>query len=123
VDVAARIAALEAENERLRERVTQLEGLGDGAILAPVDWRLTPAEARLFNGLMSRQMASKGALMDAIYQGRDEAEIKIVDVFVCKIRKKLKPFGIAIETVWGQGYRIPPEVKAQVRAIYGGLAA
>jgi hypothetical protein len=49
----------------------------------------------------------------------DEPEIKIVNVFMCKIRKKL---AIAsggkdyIETVWGRGYplREPQEVKAKV---------
>ncbi|MDE3830273.1 helix-turn-helix domain-containing protein [Sinorhizobium meliloti] len=28
------------------------------------------------------------------------------DVFVCKMRKKLARFGVTIETVWGQGYRL-----------------
>ncbi|NTF67715.1 winged helix-turn-helix domain-containing protein [Rhizobium rhizogenes] len=36
----------------------------------------------------------------------DEPGIKIVDIYVCKIRKKLTGLGLAIETVWGRGYRI-----------------
>jgi two-component system cell cycle response regulator CtrA len=39
----------------------------------------------------------------------DEPEVKIIDVFICKIRKKLEtasPGEHFIETVWGRGYRL-----------------
>jgi two-component system cell cycle response regulator CtrA len=38
----------------------------------------------------------------------DEPEVKIVDVFVCKIRKKLAAVGLGdfIGTVWGRGYTV-----------------
>ncbi|UFK26716.1 transcriptional regulator [Roseobacter phage RDJL6] len=49
----------------------------------------------------------KNAAMTELYGGLDEPEPKIVDVFVCKLRQKLKIIGVvdAIETVWGEGYR------------------
>jgi two-component system cell cycle response regulator CtrA len=36
----------------------------------------------------------------------DEPEVKIIDVFICKLRKKLAHAGAAdlIGTVWGRGY-------------------
>ncbi|HUZ33869.1 MAG TPA: helix-turn-helix domain-containing protein, partial [Xanthobacteraceae bacterium] len=45
--------------------------------------------------------------------GMDEPELKIIDVFVCKLRKKLANATSGdnyIETVWGRGYvlRDPP---------------
>ena len=46
-------------------------------------------------------------LLNHLYGGIDEPEVKIIDVFICKIRKKLttatggKDY---IETVWGRGY-------------------
>ena len=44
----------------------------------------------------------------------DEPETKIIDVFICKLRKKIEQSGAAqsgIKTVWGRGYRIDkPEV-------------
>ena len=45
--------------------------------------------------------------MDALYYDRPHAEpdSKIVDILVCKIRKKIKGSGWAVETVWGEGYR------------------
>jgi two-component system cell cycle response regulator CtrA len=99
---------LRAEIDTLRERVRQLEqALMPNAPL-PVEWGLTAAEARLFSALTARDMATKEQLMTALYSGRpdEEPEIKIIDVFVCKIRKKLKPFGVKINTVWGQGYSL-----------------
>jgi DNA-binding response OmpR family regulator len=78
---------------------------------------LTRMEARLMRALAEKQdrMVSKGALMDALYFDRTrEAEPKIVDVLVCKIRRKLKGSAWTIETVWGEGYRarLVPEASA-----------
>ena len=125
MDVAARIEGLEAENARLRERIAQLEAAMGMALITPLEWRLTPAEMRVFGVIMAREMATKDAVMAALYrdEGRDEAEIKIVDVFVCKIRRKLKPFGIGIETVWGRGYRMGRDAKALAEAQIGGVFA
>ena len=48
-----------------------------------------------------------------LYGGMDEPELKIIDVFICKLRKKLATASNGrnyIETVWGRGYvlREPP---------------
>ncbi len=53
--------------------------------------------------------------------GMDEPELKIIDVFICKLRKKLAAAANGkhhIETVWGRGYvlRDPQEAVAQVAA-------
>ena len=69
---------------------------------------LTKMEARLMRALAEKpdRMVSKSALMDAMYFDRaEEAEPKIVDVLVCRIRRKLRSSPWTIETVWGQGYR------------------
>lgn len=53
---------------------------------------------------------SKEMLLNHLYGGMDEPEIKIVDVFVCKIRKKLRAVGgHDIETIWGRGYVLRDE--------------
>jgi hypothetical protein len=50
---------------------------------------------------------TKEMFLNHLYGGMDEPEIKIIDVFMCKLRKKLagawngKDY---IETVWGRGY-------------------
>lgn len=76
---------------------------------------LTGQETRVFRALYEAKGRSltKEAILNAIYHGRiDTAEIKIVDVFICKIRKKIKGMGIEIETCWGSGYRVA-EVQPQ----------
>jgi two-component system cell cycle response regulator CtrA len=59
---------------------------------------------------------TKEMFLNHLYGGMDEPELKIIDVFICKLRKKLKDAtgGEApIETVWGRGYvlRDPVEEK------------
>jgi two-component system cell cycle response regulator CtrA len=49
---------------------------------------------------------TKEAFLNHLYGGMDEPEVKIIDVFICKLRKKLAQAGAAelIGTVWGRGY-------------------
>ncbi len=50
---------------------------------------------------------TKEMFLNHLYGGMDEPELKIIDVFICKLRKKLaKATGgeTYIETVWGRGY-------------------
>jgi two-component system, cell cycle response regulator CtrA len=50
---------------------------------------------------------TKEMFLDHLYGGKDEPELKIIDVFVCKLRKKLAQAtggNHYIETVWGRGY-------------------
>ena len=98
-----------AEIDTLRERVRQLENiLAPDDVHVPVEWRLTASEAKVFAHLTTREIATKQSLMLAMYSDRVEAEpeIKIVDVFICKMRKKLSRFGVEIVTVWGSGYSL-----------------
>ena len=57
---------------------------------------------------------TKEMFLNHLYGGMDEPELKIIDVFVCKLRKKLANASEGenyIETVWGRGYvlRNPPD--------------
>jgi two-component system cell cycle response regulator CtrA len=59
---------------------------------------------------------TKEMFLNHLYGGIDEPELKIIDVFVCKLRKKLSQSCGGenyIETVWGRGYvlRDPPAGK------------
>jgi two-component system, cell cycle response regulator CtrA len=64
---------------------------------------------------------SKEMFLSQLYGGMDEPEVKIIDVFICKLRKKLANASGGkgyIETVWGRGYvmREPGEVVAAISA-------
>jgi two-component system, cell cycle response regulator CtrA len=81
---------------------------------------LTGKEYRMLELLSLRKgtTITKEMFLSQLYGGMDEPEVKIIDVFMSKIRKKL---AIAsggkdyIETVWGRGYllREPQEVKGE----------
>ncbi|HUO23948.1 MAG TPA: response regulator transcription factor, partial [Caulobacteraceae bacterium] len=50
---------------------------------------------------------TKEMFLNHLYGGMDEPELKIIDVFICKLRKKLASAASGqhhIETVWGRGY-------------------
>lgn len=75
---------------------------------------LTRHEYLLFSRLLigRGQTMSKLQLLEGMYGGQDTPEVKIVDVYLCRLRDKLSKYEAAplIETVWGRGYRIESEV-------------
>jgi two-component system cell cycle response regulator CtrA len=62
------------------------------------------------------RVVSKGAIMDALYgDAEEEPKAKIVDVFLCKIKKRLGRD--TIQTVWGQGLRLGEAMNIQMSEI------
>ena len=71
--------------------------------------KLTGKEYSILELLVLRKGStlSKEIFLNHLYGGIDEPELKIIDVFVCKLRKKLAEAMDGenyIETVWGRGY-------------------
>ena len=61
---------------------------------------------------------TKEMFLNNLYGGMDEPEIKIIDVFICKLRKKLANASSGkdyIETVWGRGYVLRELSEGQAR--------
>ena len=70
---------------------------------------LTGKEYAILELLAVRKGATitKDMFLNHLYGGMDEPELKIIDVFICKLRKKLSSACGGenyIETVWGRGY-------------------
>ncbi len=70
---------------------------------------LTGKEYQMFELLSLRKgtTLTKEMYLNHLYGGMDEPELKIIDVFICKLRKKLSEATDGdnyIETVWGRGY-------------------
>jgi two-component system cell cycle response regulator CtrA len=69
---------------------------------------LTGKEYSILELLVLRKgmVLTKEAFLNHLYGGMDEPEMKIIDVFICKLRKKLAQAGEGslIGTVWGRGY-------------------
>ncbi|NPD69976.1 response regulator transcription factor [Lichenicola cladoniae] len=77
---------------------------------------LTSKEYELLEAMVLRKGAilTKDVLLDQLYGGRDAPNARTIDVFVCKLRKKLAACGVhdLIETVRGLGYILndtPPD--------------
>ena len=73
--------------------------------------RLTGKEYGILELLSLRKGATvtKEMFLIRLYGGVHEPEIKIIDVFVCKLRKKLAEAtggNHYIETIWGRGYML-----------------
>ncbi len=72
---------------------------------------LTPSEYKMLELLSLRKntVLTKEACLNHLYNGLSEPEIKIIDVFICKLRKKIAAAAggdSQIETVWGGGYML-----------------
>src|SRR5580692_4344868 len=96
-DYEARMRVLEDENTALRDRITALEiEIGIASEPFPVYLDLTGQESVCLGVLLKNQFPRKSTFMTALYSDSidEEAEEKIIDVFVCKLRKKLKPHGV-----------------------------
>jgi DNA-binding response OmpR family regulator len=79
---------------------------------------LTGHEMQLLQRLVEifpRVLTKEGAI-EWMYQINPDRvpEIKIIDVFVCKLRKKIDPLGVRIDTLWGKGYALAVAVKPTI---------
>ena len=81
---------------------------------------LTGKEYAILELLVLRKgmVLTKEAFLNHLYGGMDEPEMKIIDVFICKLRKKLATAGAGnlIGTVWGRGYMIREPSMSHVAA-------
>jgi two-component system cell cycle response regulator CtrA len=87
---------------------------------------LTGKEYAILELLTLRKGAvlTKEAFLNHLYGGIDEPEVKIIDVFICKLRKKLAQAGAPelIGTVWGRGY-VLRDPASDAAARFGGAEA
>lgn len=111
---------LRTQNQIRRSRGFQTPSLSIGNIeinmnakkilVAGQNVSLTKKEYQIVEILALRKgcVLSKEAILDHLYGGLDEPNPKIIDVFICKIRKKLLAVGAddLIETNWGRGYMV-----------------
>ncbi len=79
---------------------------------------LTGKEYAILELLVLRRgmVLTKEAFLSHLYGGMDEPEAKIIDVFICKLRRKLADAGApsVIGTVWGRGYTVRDPVTRPV---------
>lgn len=119
-----RLRVIEIENAELRERIRALEVALIGEIGVMPIGGMTKTEMIVLKTIeQCPGVATKDRIMHALYALRlATPEIKIVDVLVCKLRRKLAPLGVGIDTVWGQGYTLTAENRRKLAELRGVAA-
>jgi two-component system, cell cycle response regulator CtrA len=127
-ELVARIRAIVRRSQGHAQSIVQIGDLIVNLDRKSVDIcgtpvHLTKREYQILEALCLRKGSTltKEMFLNLIYGGLDEPEMKIIDVFMCKIRKKLAEASGGqeyIETIWGRGYslREPAEQKLSIPA-------
>lgn len=113
-ELVARIQAIVRRSKGHSQPVVQVGSLevnleARTAQMAGQPLHLTGKEYGILELLAMRKgtTLTKEQFLNHLYGGIDEPELKIIDVFICKLRKKLTQAAKGenyIETVWGRGY-------------------
>ena len=72
-------------------------------------FKIPRTQAVLLLALLSRPYAPREFLHSALQRNRkseEETSVKMIDVVLCNLRRKLRGLSIEIETIWGVGYRL-----------------
>ena len=126
-ELIARIHAVVRRSQGHAQSIVQIGDLtvnldAKTAEIASTRVHLTAKEYQMLEYLSLRKgtTVTKEMFLGQLYGGMDEPEIKIIDVYICKLRKKLAAASNGkdyIETVWGRGYVLrEPEQQAKISA-------
>jgi two-component system, cell cycle response regulator CtrA len=114
-ELLARVQAITRRREGFSEPTLRLGGIELNLDSRQVtvngqEMRLTGKEYSILELLVLRKgkMLTKEAFLNHLYGGTDEPERQIIDLYICRLRKKLAVAGAdnLIGTVWGHGYMI-----------------
>jgi len=127
-ELVARVHAIVRRSQGHAQSVIDIDGLCVNLDSKTVEVdgtrvHLTSKEYQLLELLALRRGATltKEMFLNHLYGGMDEPEMKIIDVFMCKLRKKLANASGGkdyVETIWGRGYvmRERAEMVAKISA-------
>lgn len=91
------------EPETLEAEVVRLRALlSDSNAIIPAEWRLSVTEDKVFRVMLGVDCAARAV----IAAGASLTDNRSIDVHITRIRKKLTPFGVEIETVRSRGWRL-----------------
>jgi two-component system cell cycle response regulator CtrA len=125
-ELVARIHAIVRRSKGHAQSVINTDGLSvnlDSKLVEISGTRvnLTAKEYQMLELLALRKgmTLTKEMFLSHLYSGVDEPEAKIIDVFICKLRKKLASASGGknyIETLWGRGYAMREHGEAAISA-------
>ena len=105
----------EIKDEKIRQLERELYGRDWEA---PKEFRLTKLEAAIVATMLANNRVCSPSLLIDATRGRgthtEHPASNLIDSKICHIRAKLRPFGLKVATVWGCGYKIEDETRAQL---------
>lgn len=126
MDWEKRARDLQAENDELREMLTQMKDRVVDSVhdhcraLFPIEWDLTATEARMFGVILDRPLLThamfctiRAIKVHGLFKGGDTQNL--FKTHVCRLRKKIPT--VQIKLRWGVGYYLEPKDKDTIRAI------
>jgi DNA-binding response OmpR family regulator len=115
-----RIEYLEAENANLRTQL-RLDQEGGAVAAARQAFGIEPGPSKVLLQLLDGRPHSRDSLFNALYINRlDQPDLKIIDAFIFKLRRALKPTGIEIQSIWSFEYQMKAEDCAKAKAVLAG---
>jgi hypothetical protein len=103
----------------------------DMRLLCSRAFKLTGLQSAFMLVLLKKDLADKDTLHHVIEQQRltrahrpdnpEETDPKMVDVVICLLRKRLKPYNIVVSTSWGDGYYLKAEDRKKANALIEAL--
>ena len=112
-ELVARIQAVARRSKGHAQAMIEVDGLAVDldARTVSLDGKplhLTGREYQIIELMIVRKgkVLTKDMFLDHLYGGRDEPELKIIEVFICKLRRKFGARRDMIRSVWGRGYML-----------------
>lgn len=120
---AREVIRLRDKVDELQETVRQLKDLLAPPFAFPREWRLSNLETRVLAALLAAKgpYITRQALYVAMYDFETDAQEKTVDVYLCKVRKKLPWLKFA--NCWGSGFGLSAGTKELIRRALAGEPA
>ena len=79
---------------------------------------LTPAQSRALAALLEHNHVTRAEMHRAMARDNNPvSNIKTIDVIVGKMREKLRPFGVEVATIYGQGFRLAEGARDKINRL------
>jgi two-component system cell cycle response regulator CtrA len=109
-------------SDALLDRIDMLESELGMKVDMPPEFAITRNMGALLAMLLKREVVTREGALLAIYSGMPntwdkDPDPKIIDVFICKLRVRLRKYGIKVSCKWGLGYFMDGENKRKLREL------
>ena len=83
----------------------------------PKEWRLDPREHQILSRLYEAKngIRRRAELFILVYGNESEVSELAFNSYISRLRTKLRPYGVVVETLRGHGFRLPPNSIAIIK--------